>query len=97
MRPRSCPARSEPGFVERVISAVERTEKYLPAGRCLERALTAWLLLHRRINCTLRLGVALSGNGQPFAHAWLEADGVVLIGTHANPLAALTPPDESLR
>jgi hypothetical protein len=96
MRQRPRPARYEPNSVERVIKAVERTESLLPAGRCLERALTGWLLLHRRTNCTLRLGVALSGNGEPFAHAWLEADGVVLIGTHDNPFTALTPPDRRL-
>jgi hypothetical protein len=82
-------AQGDPELVERVLSAVAKTEELLPAGRCLERALTAWLLLRRQIACKVQFGASLDKAGKPFAHAWLEADGVILLGGYSNKLSAL--------
>jgi hypothetical protein len=92
MRDGCSAAHSDPEIVERVLSAVAKTEELLPAGRCLERALTAWLLLRRQIACKVQFGASLDKAGKPFAHAWLEADGVILLGGYSNKLSVLHTP-----
>ena len=83
---------SDPALVDRVVSAVVMTERFIPAGQCLERAMTAWLLLRRRATCRIRLGAALGPRGKLFAHAWLEAHGVVVLGTPTAKLSSLELP-----
>jgi hypothetical protein len=65
-----------------VIWAVERVGGRFPAiGTCLTEALAAHVLLGRRgQQSDLRIGVRRGANGEFAAHAWLEDDGVVLIG-----------------
>ena len=84
---------SDPAVVERVVSAVVRTEQLIPAGQCLERALTAWLLLRRRAACKIRMGAAIDARGKLFAHAWLESRGVAVLGTPTMKLSSLELPD----
>lgn len=68
---------------------MERTDRWTPAGRCLERSLTAWLLLRRTVPCRVRLGVGWKSRGNPFAHACLEADGRIVYGEWAGDLSLL--------
>jgi hypothetical protein len=57
--------------------AVARRLPFTPT--CLEKSLTLWWLLRRhRIPADLRIGVRKDGGGDFEAHAWVEADGVVL-------------------
>lgn len=66
---------------ERIVWAVEVAARRLPRATCLVRALAAQALLARHGHASeLRLGVA-RGAGRAFeAHAWLEANGQILIG-----------------
>jgi hypothetical protein len=77
--PREC-ARPDNAYKDLIIRCMERTDRRVPAGRCLERSLTAWLLLHRRVACRLRLGVGWKSHGDPFAHACLEIEGQIVFG-----------------
>ena len=66
---------------DRIVWAVETAARRVPRATCLVRALAAQALLARYGHSSqLRLGVA-RGAGRAFeAHAWLEADGQILIG-----------------
>jgi hypothetical protein len=75
----SSPAKTDARRVERVLSAVHRSDGIAP-GRCLERTTTAWLLMRHDAVCRVRLGVALKSPGDPFAHAALEVDGRIVFG-----------------
>ena len=65
-----------------VVWAVEAVGRHLPSfGTCLTQALTAHVLIGRAGGKSdLRIGVTRNGEGRFVAHAWLEADGVVVIG-----------------
>jgi hypothetical protein len=65
-----------------VIWAVEAVGRRLPAiGTCLTQALSAHVLLGRiGQRSDLRIGVRRDATGTFAGHAWLEDDGVVLIG-----------------
>jgi hypothetical protein len=68
--------------IDRIVWAVRQAASVAPWGRtCLTEALTAEALL-RRAGCdtTLRYGVATEGEKRLAAHAWLEHDGVEIIG-----------------
>ncbi|HEX4270739.1 MAG TPA: lasso peptide biosynthesis B2 protein [Rhizomicrobium sp.] len=75
----SAPITTDARRVERVLSCVHRSDGLAP-GRCLERTVTAWLLMHHDAVCRVRLGVALKAPGDPFAHAALEVDGRIVFG-----------------
>jgi hypothetical protein len=67
--------------LSRLVRAVERAARVVPASSCLTRALTAEVLLARRGYCPqLRLGVARGSRGEFEAHAWLDVDGATLVG-----------------
>ena len=94
MRPENGGRQEHPDLVARVVWAVGSTERIVPAGRCLERALTAWLMLHRRVPCRVRMGANLDAQGKLFAHAWLEVGGQVVLGASGDPLAPLGEPGD---
>jgi Transglutaminase-like superfamily len=75
----SAPAKTDARRVERVLRCVHRTDGSAP-GRCLDRTVTAWLLMRHDAVCRVRLGVALKAPGDPFAHAALEVDGRIVFG-----------------
>jgi Transglutaminase-like superfamily len=81
--------------VDEVVRAVGRAGRLLScASTCLTEALVAQVLLARRGHpASLRIGVARSEGGQFEAHAWVESDGMVMIGGNElgryAPLAAL--------
>ncbi len=79
----------EPAHVDRVLLAVANTDRLLPLGRCLERSLTAWVMLRRRVPCRVRLSAGWKAPGDPFAHASLEVNGTVVLGPPAPGLNAL--------
>ena len=68
--------------IDHIVWAVQQAASVAPWGRtCLTEALTAETML-RRAGCdtTLRYGVATEGEKRLSAHAWLEHDGVEIIG-----------------
>jgi len=82
-------SQSDFGYSDRIISIIERTDRLAPLGRCLERSLTAWLLLRRHAPCRLRLAVAWKSRSDPFAHACLEVDGRIVLGQPMERMAFL--------
>lgn len=80
---------------DRALWAVEAAARQFPVvGTCLTQALASHVLLGRRgCQANLRIGVTRDATGEFVAHAWLEKDGVVLIGggghTRYTPMPAL--------
>ena len=63
-----------------ICQAIETVSRFIPAATCLTQALAAQLLLEREgIPGTLHIGVAIAEDNLK-AHAWLEAEGKILIG-----------------
>lgn len=76
--------------VEDITWAVRRVSRSVPGATCLTQALAAQLLLSRRGHASrLRIGVTRPADERLRAHAWLERDGVILIGGAG--VAAYTP------
>jgi hypothetical protein len=67
---------------DRAIWAVETAGRQFPAiGTCLTQALATQVLLARAgCESRLRIGVTRNAAGTFIAHAWLEKDGVIVIG-----------------
>jgi hypothetical protein len=72
-----------PAHLGEVIWAIETIGRQFPGvGTCLTQALAAHVLVGRSGHKShLRIGVARSADGKFDAHAWLESDGVILIGS----------------
>ncbi len=67
--------------VDRVLWAVETASRYVPRTTCLSRALAAQALLGQiGYPTSLRIGVKRGEQNALHTHAWLEAEGNVLIG-----------------
>jgi hypothetical protein len=64
-------------------AAMERAAQRLPGSLCLPQAIALqWMLRRRKMECTIMLGV-IPGQRRGLLgdlHAWVEADGIVLIG-----------------
>jgi hypothetical protein len=61
--------------------AVRSVSGMVPSATCLARALTLQALLSRKgIPSSLALGVAQGNESGIIAHAWVEVDGIVIIG-----------------
>jgi hypothetical protein len=67
---------------DRIVGVVETVGRSLPAiGTCLTQALAAHVLLRRSGHpSNLRIGVTRNAGGSFAAHAWLEHEGIILIG-----------------
>jgi hypothetical protein len=78
---------------EWAVWAVEAVGSRIPAiGTCLTQALAAHVLLGRMGQHTdLRIGVKRDATGKFGGHAWLERDGVVLIGGSCHTSYAAMP------
>jgi hypothetical protein len=78
----------------RVAWLVEVASRYVPVdATCLRKALVlAWLLARRGVGTTLRIGVARS-NRTLSAHAWLEWQGRVLLGSTGHEYLPLVRPE----
>lgn len=92
--PASLPTQSSDP-VPRIVRAVATAARFIPGATCLPQAVTARSLLSAHgIASDLKIGVDRTPAGI-LAHAWLERDGVVLIGGAESPdrFAALSDPD----
>ena len=66
---------------DRLIQVIAAASRYVPFAACLTQGLSAHILLGRYgYPSHLRIGVAKSATGSFEAHAWLEFDGVVVLG-----------------
>jgi hypothetical protein len=67
--------------IERSSAAIRIVSRYVPSATCLTQALALRQLLarHGRVS-VLNLGVRNPPGGRLQAHAWLEADGHVILG-----------------
>ena len=74
-------------YCNRVIWAINAVgRRILDDKPCLPQALVAqWLLRRRGYPATLRIGVTRDEAGQLLAHAWVESEGVILIGGRFSP------------
>ena len=91
----ACPERSrraDRSSLDRITWAVTVASRYVPAATCLTQALATQVLLGRyRYPACLRIGVVKGEGGQFQAHAWVESDGVVVIGGSEPELERYTP------
>ena len=76
-------SRSSQPTLSRVAWAVDTASRHVPGvNNCLVRALAARVVLVRRQrDAVLHYGVASSGPDSFEAHAWVECDGVVVVGS----------------
>lgn len=71
--------------LERVAWSIRAVGKCLPFATCLVQALTAQLLLSRRGHqVALHIGIAKDKQGKLDAHAWIEYQGKVIVGSVDN-------------
>jgi hypothetical protein len=67
--------------VYKIVWAVEAAARRVPKATCLTQALATQIMLGRRGHqTTLQLGVKKDPNGRFDAHAWIERNGLILIG-----------------
>ena len=76
------PAMNDPAYKDRVVWAVSAVgRQILGDGPCLTQALaTQWLLKRRGYRASIHIGVTKDRNARLVAHAWVESDGVIVIG-----------------
>lgn len=68
-------------FIDKVVWAVTVTSRYVPGASCLAQALATYMFLRPRVPETnIQIGVLRSDSGEFKAHAWVECQGVVVIG-----------------
>jgi hypothetical protein len=79
MRGNAAPVAPVHGSVADVIRAIEATDHWMPVGRCVERSLTAWLLVRQLAAARVRVGVERDAARGVAAHAYLEVNGEVVL------------------
>ena len=78
--------------VEKLARAIELTSRFVPAASCLTQALAGQALLGRAgYASTLRIGVRNDPAGLLKAHAWLDCDGITVLGGEALGVDQYTP------
>ena len=85
--------------LSKIVWAMSVLGSRLP-GSCLTQALATQLMFGRRGRATtLRIGVALTEEGEFRAHAWLETEGKIIIGgsESRNRFSLLPPLKEEVR
>jgi hypothetical protein len=74
-------SKEQPLLPEKYSWAVSSVSPYVPSATCLAQALTLQALLSREgIHSDLGIGVARDDTSGIIAHAWLEIDGIIIIG-----------------
>ena len=81
MKPNTGKSRGEGAFADKVAWAVTVSSRYVPAATCLTQAFATQVLLNRHgLPARLRIGVVKGKDGRLQAHAWVESNGVIVIG-----------------
>jgi hypothetical protein len=85
--PRHAGAPVDQTLIRRVRWAVEAAARHLPLSlTCLPQAFAAsWMLQARGFAPRMHYGVAVSETGGFEAHAWVELDGISVVGQRAAP------------
>ena len=66
---------------ERVTWALAKVSRLVPRASCLPRAIAAELLLTRMgYRATLHIGVARTHRHGLEAHAWVDSEGIIVVG-----------------
>ena len=64
-----------------IASNVARVSHYVPKATCLTHAIATLIILNlKNYPAALRIGVARNKEGRFEAHAWVESEGIVVIG-----------------
>jgi len=81
------------GQVALIARSIRRANRVLGwRDDCLPQALAARLLLRRRgLHVRLRIGVKKGPGGRIQAHAWVEHDGMIVVGGTGPDLHSFTP------
>lgn len=89
---------ANPSSVNRIIWGINLMSSYVPAASCLTKALAALMLLGRNGQpACLRFGVAKGLQGELEAHAWVESQGRIVIGTRSDlPRYTMLSPTEKI-
>lgn len=75
------PGKDEGPSPDQIGVAVRRAARHIPGSTCLVQALAASLLLSRAgRESHLRIGVMKADRPALSAHAWVESDGIVVVG-----------------
>ncbi|MHB9131968.1 MAG: lasso peptide biosynthesis B2 protein [Armatimonadota bacterium] len=86
---------NNPPTPARIAWAVMVTSRVVPGATCLTQALAAHILLTRAgYHGILHIGVAFNSADKLQAHAWLECQGVILIGAGGMQRFTPLPPIE---
>ncbi|MBC8145383.1 MAG: lasso peptide biosynthesis B2 protein [bacterium] len=81
---------------QELAAAVRIASRHVPNATCLTQALALHFMMARRgIASRVTVGVA-QRNGRLAAHAWIDQDGVVLIGGDVTPYHPLRRADERI-
>jgi hypothetical protein len=84
--------RADQSSLDRVAWAVTVASRFVPAATCLTQALATHVLLDQQgYSACLRIGVVKGEDGQLRAHAWVESDGVVVMGGSEPSIERYTP------
>lgn len=68
--------------LESIPYAIRRMSRLVPAATCLTQALAAQRMYRWRQQFSeLKIGVVLNEHGEMDAHAWLEVEGAVVVGS----------------
>lgn len=71
----------DPSLADRVARAVTRAGRVVPGATCLTQALATQVLLERHgLPTRLHIGVVRAGGQAVRGHAWVETQGVIVIG-----------------
>lgn len=77
--------RMPPQSVKSITSGVTLMSRYVPAATCLTRALVTLVLLEKYGHVgRLRIAVAKDAVGKLEAHAWVESQGHIVIGSRTD-------------
>lgn len=81
IRPRRTSTYNDPTTVTRLVRAVRSAARLVPRATCLTQAIALQYLLARSGRAgEIHIGVRRDTSGKFIAHAWVELDGVVVIG-----------------
>lgn len=71
----------DPSLADRVARAVTRASRVVPGATCLTQALATQVLLERHgLPTRLHIGVVRDGGQAVRGHAWVESQGMIVIG-----------------
>jgi hypothetical protein len=83
-------------IINDVVRSIRACSRYVPCASCFTQALAARTLLRLKgQNTQLKIGVDKEGDDKLAAHAWIEADGRIIIGKYPRHqrYLVLVPPD----